>query len=62
MNSIIEYISTNWGDLIVALGGIVIAARVIVKLTPTPKDDAILGKVVALLKHVGLVIPDQPKK
>jgi hypothetical protein len=31
-----------------------IAARIIVKLTPTPKDDTALAKVVDVLKALGL--------
>ena len=53
---IISYISEHMGDIIVAIGGIVIAARVIVKLTPTPKDDSVLEAIIAVLKHIGLVI------
>ena len=51
-----NYILTNWQDIVAAIGGIVIAARIIVKLTPTPKDDSILEKVVKFMEHIGLVI------
>lgn len=45
-----------WTEIVAALGGIVIVARVIVKLTPTPKDNAALDRILAILRHVGLVI------
>lgn len=45
-----------WVKIIAALAAIMIAARAIVKLTPTPKDDTLLQKVVEFLKHVGLHI------
>lgn len=51
---IVEYVTQNWQDIVTATGGIVIAARVIVKLTPTPHDDTFFAKAVSLLKHIGL--------
>lgn len=62
MQDAIEFIQANWQEIVAGLGGIVIAARVIVLLTPTPKDDAVFAKVVGFLKKLGLVIPDAPKK
>lgn len=35
---------------------VIVLARLIVKLTPTPADDSFLEKVVAWLKHIGLHI------
>jgi hypothetical protein len=52
-----DWISEHWQELVAAVGGLVIAARVMVKLTPTPADDRWLAKVVKVLKHVGLYIP-----
>jgi len=51
-----NWITSNWTDVVAAVGGIVLVARIIVKLTPTPADDTILEKVVAFLKTVGLNI------
>ena len=51
-----NWITSNWTDVVAAVGGIVLAARIVVKLTPTPADDSILEKVVAFLKTVGLNI------
>jgi hypothetical protein len=62
MQDIINYCKTNWVEIVAAVTGIMWAARAIVKITPTPKDDALYAKLIALLKHIGLVIPDQPKK
>ena len=44
----------TWSGLIAAIGAVIIAARLIVKLTPTPADDTALEKVINFLKHVGL--------
>ena len=54
--STITYIMAHWADIVTAASGVVIAARVIVKLTPTPKDDSALEYVVDVLKHLGLHI------
>jgi len=54
--SIWNWITANWTEIVAALGGIVLAARIIVKLTPTPADDSVLEKVVNFLKTLGLHI------
>jgi len=51
-----NWITANWTSIVAAIGGIVLSARIIVKLTPTPADDSILEKVVNFLKSVGLKI------
>jgi hypothetical protein len=51
-----NWITSNWTEIVAALGGIVLAARIIVKLTPTPADDSALEKVVNFLKTLGLHI------
>lgn len=51
-----SWITSNWTDIVAAVGAVVIAARVVVKLTPTPADDSALEKVVNFLKTLGLHI------
>lgn len=51
-----NWITSNWTEIVAAIGAIVIAARVIVKLTPTPADDSVLEKIVNFLKGLGLHI------
>jgi hypothetical protein len=51
-----NWITANWTEIVAALGGIVLAARIIVKMTPTPADDTALEKVVNFLKTLGLHI------
>lgn len=55
MNTI-NFVTTHWTEIIAAISGVVLAARLIVKITPTPKDDTFLEKIVDALKHLGLVI------
>ena len=59
MNDAIQFVVKNHTEIIALIGGIVIVARIIVKLTPTPKDDSVLEKVVGFLKHLGLHIDKQ---
>ena len=51
-----NWITQNWTQIVAAVGGIVLAARIVVKLTPTPADDSALEKIVNFLKGVGLKI------
>ena len=53
-----QWITAHWVDIIAAWGGIYTAALVIVKLTPTPRDNKALerinGIVTVLSKLFGL--------
>lgn len=49
-----EFLLENWSELGVALVALGTAARVIVKLTPTDKDDKALAKVMKFLGLFGL--------
>ena len=51
-----NWITANWQEIVAAVGGVVLAARIIVKLTPTPADDSFLEKIVSFLKTIGLNI------
>jgi hypothetical protein len=59
MNNILPWISGNMASIVAVAGAVVILARIIVKLTPTPADDSILEKVVGFLKAVGLHIEEK---
>lgn len=49
-----EWIIANWESILIIVSRAISVASVIVKLTPTPKDDAILSKVIAFLKILSL--------
>lgn len=55
MTEIINFFQNHYDELLAILGGIVSIATVIVKLTPTTKDDAILTKIVNILEKFSLV-------
>lgn len=55
MTEIINFFQNHYTDLLAILGGVVSIATVIVKLTPTTKDDAILTKIINILEKFSLV-------
>ncbi len=53
-----EWIHSNWKDILAVIGGVVTVASIIVKLTPTQKDDNVLAKIINLLAALSLFNPD----
>lgn len=54
MNWIVEH----WKDVLAIIGAVVTVASLIVKLTPTQKDDNILAKIIKVLSAIGIFNPD----
>jgi len=54
-----DWLIDNWQNLVAAVGGLVIAARIIVILTPTPKDNKVVENIVRFLKQIGLHVKDE---
>ena len=48
----------HWKDILAVIGGVVTVASIIVKLTPTQKDDGVLAKIIKILSALGLFNPD----
>ena len=48
----------HWKDILAIIGGVVTVCSIIVKLTPTQKDDGILAKIIKVLAALGLFNPD----
>ena len=53
-----EWITQHWKDILAIIGGVVTVASLIVKITPTQKDDTFLAKVIKILAALGLFNPD----
>lgn len=51
-----NFLTENFANIMAVVGAVIVLARVIVKITPTPADDSILEKVVSVLKTLGLHI------
>lgn len=57
-----DWILENWQTVVAIAGAVVMVARLIVKLTPTPADDAWLAKVLDALKVLALYLGDKTPK
>ncbi len=53
-----EWIVQHWKDVLAVIGGVVTVASLIVKLTPTQKDDNVLAKIIKFLAAIGIFNPD----
>ena len=53
-------IVANWADILAVYGAVVACATVIIKITPTQADDAILAKVIYVVNLFSTVNPKQP--
>ena len=55
MTEIITWVQTHWADVGAFILAVIGAASIIVRITPTPKDDEILGKIKAFVsKYLAL--------
>lgn len=54
----LEWITAHYQDVLAIIGGVVSVATVIVKLTPTQKDDAVLAKIIKVLDYFSIVNPN----
>lgn len=52
-----NFISENWETLVLIVTTIVTLASLIVKLTPSPKDDEAVGKIMAIINALALNKP-----
>lgn len=50
----IQWIIENWPYILSGLLGVIVVASIIVKLTPTTKDDSFLGKLVGFLDKISI--------
>lgn len=49
-----DWVMANWVEITAVVGGVVTIASIIVKWTPTQKDDAVLAKVMKILAFLSL--------
>jgi len=55
MGNIISWVSANWLSITTVIAYAIAIASIIVKLTPSQKDDALLTKIIAFLsKYIAL--------
>ena len=53
-----EWIQANGKDILAIIGGVVTVASLVVKLTPTPKDDRLLAQIIKILSAFSLCNAD----
>ena len=51
---IVNFVKDHLQDILLIVTSLVTVASVVVKLTPTPKDDAILAKILPWLEKIAL--------
>lgn len=57
MNAVIEFFQAHWNELCAAVTALIAFCSIVVKLTPSQKDDAILAKVIKVLDYLSIVNP-----
>lgn len=55
MFEIITFLKLHYDDILAIIGGIVSIATIIVKLTPSTKDDEILNKIINVLSKLSII-------
>ena len=55
MLNTIAFLKLHYDDILAIIGGIVSIATIIVKLTPSTKDDEILNKVINVLSKLSII-------
>ncbi len=55
MTEVISFIQNHWDELLAIIGGVVSVASIIVKLTPTTKDDNVLNTIINFLAKLSIV-------
>ncbi len=53
-----EWIQTNWGDVLSIIGAVILIITVVVKFTSTDKDDTVWAQVLKVLSALSLCNPD----
>lgn len=49
-----SWLLANWDQVIAIVLAVVGAAAMVAKLTPTPRDDTIIGKILQLVNVIGM--------
>jgi hypothetical protein len=57
METIVGFVTNNWINILAIYGAVVALATTIVKITPSTKDDEILGKVIKVLDWFSVAYP-----
>ena len=53
-----EWIQSNWNDVLSIIGAVILIITVVVKFTSTDKDDTVWAQVLKVLSALSLCNPD----
>ena len=57
----IEWITQNWGSVWLIITSVITIASIIVKATPTQKDDKFLGKLLKFIEFLSVSVRNKKK-
>ena len=61
-SNVVDFLFSNWSEIVGIAGAVHLLALAIVNLTPTPKDDEIYGKVYKVIEKMAGIITKIAKK
>ena len=62
MSEVISFIQNHYDELLAIIGGVVSIATIIVKLTPTDKDNKVLEKIINFLAKFSVINTKEDQK
>lgn len=62
MLTVLNFIVEHYDEILAIIGGIVSIATIIVKLSPSKRDDEILAKIINILAKLSLINTKQDAK
>lgn len=62
MNETINFIQNHYDELLAIIGGVVSVASIIIKLTPTDKDNKVLEKIINFLAKFSIINTKEDQK
>ena len=62
MSEIINFFQNHYSDILAIIGGVVSIATIIVKITPSSKDDEVLNKIINILAKLSIVNTKEDQK
>ncbi len=55
-SKVVDFLLSNWGEIVSVAGAIHLLALAVVNLTPTPKDDEIYAKVYKVIEKLAGIV------
>ena len=62
MSEVISFIQNHYDELLAIIGGVVSIATIIVRLTPSTRDDEVLEKIINFLAKFSIINTKEDQK